>query len=270
MPAKIRIGAVGYLNTRPLVFGLAEAAHGRIELSFDVPAVLADRLAGGEIDVGLIPTVELARIPDLEIVPGLGIVSRGAARSVLLVTRCPPERVERVALDPESRTSNALIRILYDELWNHSPEFEVGPVGIADSLDGYDAAVRIGDKALFEPLPEGIEGYDLGELWDRATGLPFVWAVWACRPGVLDDELSATLHGCLGRGLQSVDAIAREYTFEGRRDPELARAYLTRNIQFRLGTAELCGMKRFLAAAARVGAAPRVVDPQIGVEARAS
>jgi chorismate dehydratase len=270
MPARIRIGAVRYLNTRPLVFGLAEAAPERIELSFDVPAVLADRLARGEIDVGLIPTVELARIPDLEIVPGLGIVSRGAARSVLLATRCAPERARRVALDPESRTSNALIRILFDELWKASPEFELGRVGIADWLDGYDAAVRIGDKALFELLPEGVETHDLGELWDRVTGLPFVWAVWACRPGMLDGELSGTLHGCLERGLQSVDAIAREYAFEGRSDPELARAYLTQNIRFRLGPEELRGMKRFLAAAARVGAAPRVVDPQVGIEARAS
>jgi len=270
MSARIRIGAVGYLNTRPLVFGLAEAAPERIELSFDVPAVLADRLSRGEIDVGLIPTVELARIPELEVVPGLGIVSRGAARSVLLVTRGTPERARRVALDPESRTSNALIRVLYDELWKTSPEFEIGPLGLRDSLGEHDAVVRIGDKALFEALPEGAFGYDLGELWYRATGLPFVWAVWACRPGVLDSELSRTLHECQRRGSRSIDAIAREYVFEGRSDPELARAYLTDNILFRLGPEEIRGMNRFLAAAARIGVVERVVEPRIGLEARAS
>ena len=268
MAERVRIGAVGYLNTRPLVYGLDEAAGDRIELSYDVPAALADQLARGEIDVGLIPTVELARIPDLEIVPGLGIVSRGAAGSVLLVSSCAPERARRVALDPESRTSNALIRILFDELWKASPELELGPLELAESLGDYDAVVRIGDKALFEPLPEGAEGYDLGALWDRLTGLPFVWAVWACRPGILDRELSETLHESLRRGSQVIDTIARDYVFRGRRDPELARAYLTRNIGFRVGPPELRGMNRFLEAAARVGLVPRVVEPLIGLEVK--
>ena len=100
MRHKIRVGAVSYLNTRPLVHGF-EQGLGRdlIELSYDVPSTLSDRLARDELDVALIPVIELARIPDLEIVPGLGIVSRGPARSVFLISNGPPEKARTVGLD---------------------------------------------------------------------------------------------------------------------------------------------------------------------------
>ena len=264
MGGRVRIGAVAYLNTRPLVFGLEHGLAGeRIELSYDVPAVLADRLARGEIDVGLIPTIELARIPDLEVVPGLGIVSRGPARSVLLAVRGAPEHARRVALDPESRTTNALTRILFDELWGTRPEFELVAGDLEMALREHDAVVRIGDKALFERLPAGVVGVDLGEQWDRATGLPFVYAVWACRAGVLDGELCDTLDESLRQGVAAIDLIAADYTWNGRTDPDLARDYLTRNIRFDVGPAEMDGMTRFLESAARLGLVPAAARPRL-------
>jgi chorismate dehydratase len=264
MAGKVRIGAVAYLNTRPLVFGLEHGLGGeRIELSYDVPAALADRLARGEIDVGLIPTIELARIPDLEIVPGLGIVSRGPARSVLLAARGAPEHARRVALDPESRTTNALTRILFAELWGTRPEFEIVADDLEAALREHDAVVRIGDKALFERLPAGVGALDLGQQWDRAMGLPFVYAVWACRAGVLDDELCDALHESLRRGASAIDSIAADYAWKGRTDPDLARDYLTRNLRFHVGPAEMDGLTRFLRSAARLGIVPAAARPRL-------
>ncbi|MDX1388632.1 MAG: menaquinone biosynthesis protein [Acidobacteriota bacterium] len=254
MTRRIRIGAVSYLNTRPLVFGFEQGLLAdRVELSFDIPSTLARRMTAGELDVALLPTIELARIPDLEIVPGLSIASRGPARSVLLISKCPPEKARSVALDPESRTSNALTRVLFDEAWKTTPDFEIGGLDLDESLRSFDAVLRIGDKALFEPLPEGTTAHDLGETWTAASGKPFVYAVWAARPGVVDRELYRAFHESRREGGRAIDAIADDYTWEGRQYPELSREYLTENIRFRLGSDEVEAMRRFLAAAARLG-----------------
>src|SRR5258705_1751013 len=108
---RIRAGAVSYLNTRPLVFGIDQGMGAdRLELSYDVPSVLASRMAAGELDLALLPVVDLGRIPNLVVVPGLAIGSRRDCRSVLLVAKKPLAEVRKVALDPESKTSNALAR----------------------------------------------------------------------------------------------------------------------------------------------------------------
>jgi chorismate dehydratase len=254
MPGKVRIGAVSYLNTRPLVFGVEQGlGAARIELTYEVPAVLAEQLARGALDVALLPIIELARIPDLEIVPGLGIVTRGPSRSVLLVSQRPVDQLRSVALDPESRTSNALVQILCDRVWGVSAEFRVVGSSLRRSLEHCDAAVRIGDKALFEPLPEDCVTEDLGEVWSRETGLPFVYAAWIARRGVVDREIYSILHDSRRQGVRVIDAIAEDYSWNGTRYPELAREYLTEHIQFRLGAAEMQGMTTFFRAAAELG-----------------
>ncbi len=258
MANAIRIGAVSYLNTRTLVHGLErEPANGRFVLSYAPPAKLADLMAAGALDVALLPTIELARMPELEIVPGLGIVCPGPARSVLLASRRPLRLVRRVALDPESRTSNALARVLFAEVWGASPEFVEGPAELDDALAHADAAVRIGDKALFEPLPGGVAGHDLAAAWVAATGLPFVFAVWACRPGVLDRDLYGRLHASRRRGSAALAAIAADYRWKGRRHAEIAETYLRDNIRHRLGAAEVEAVRRFFDSAARCGAIAR-------------
>jgi chorismate dehydratase len=253
---------VSYLNTRPLVYGLE---HGlladRVALSYAPPSRLADELAAGDLDIALLPVIELARIPGLEIAPGLGIVCRGATRSVLLVSRVPLDRVRRVALDPESRTSNALVRVLYGQVWGGQPSFTTGPLELEAALENADAAVRIGDKALFEPVPPDCEVIDLGSAWTDATGLPFVFAAWACRPGALDRTLYRGLHASRREGSRRIDEIAREYVWGGRHDPEIARAYLRENIRFRLGTEELRALRSFLRAAHELGIIDR--EPEV-------
>jgi chorismate dehydratase len=259
MPGSLRIGAVAYLNTRPLVHGLERGVLPGVELSYDVPAELARRMARGELDVALLPVIELARIPALEIVPGLGIVTHGPARSVLLVSRVPVERVRSIALDPESRTSNALAQVLCREVWRIDPRLREPADGapragsLADELGECDAVVRIGDKALFERRPPDCHVEDLGEVWTRSTGLPFVWAAWIARPGAVDRETYRALHDSRRAGLRAVDAIAADYDWNGIRSPELARSYLREHIRYRLGSAELDGLARFLRAAADAG-----------------
>ena len=123
MPDKVRIGAVSYLNTRPLVFGMEQGlGASRIDLSYAVPAALARQMTEGALDIALLPIIELARIEGLELIPGLGIVTLGASRSVLIVSRCPIERIESLVLEPESRTSNILAQLLLAEDWASRPE----------------------------------------------------------------------------------------------------------------------------------------------------
>jgi len=249
-----RIGAVSYLNTLPLVHGMQQGlAAERIDLSFATPAVLADRMAAGELDLALLPIVELARIPDLEIVPGLGIVTEGACRSVLLVSKKPPAEIASLALDPDSRTSNILSQVLLAEVWKRRPEVVDGSRQLDDSLQRADATVRIGDKALFEPCPDGARVEDLGQVWTRETGLPFVFAVWVARAGATDRPLYQLLHASRRAGKQAIERIAADYRWNGTPQPEIARSYLEENIRFRLGADELRAMRLFFAAAAGLG-----------------
>jgi len=268
--SRIRIGAVSYLNTRPLVFGLEQGiGAARIELCYDVPSALAARMERGELDVGLLPSIELGRIPGLEIVPGLGICTRGPARSVLLVSRRPLAEIRSVALDPQSRTSNALAQVLCADVWSIEPECAVGALEIEEALSTADAAVRIGDKALFEPLPADVEAHDLGSAWTRATGLPFVWAVWAARAGVVDRRLYEDLHDSRREGRRALDAIADDYTWNGRQYPELARAYLQSHILHRFGSPELKGLELFLKSAARLGLIERAPEVRLALQSGA-
>lgn len=254
MSARVRIGAVSYLNARPLVFGMEQGLGGdRVALSYDVPSVLAARMAAGELDVALLPVIELARIPDLGVVPGLAIGSFGPCRSVLLVSRVPLDRVRSIALDPESRTSNALARLLAAEHWRIAPEFADGPRDLATALREHDAAVRIGDKALFEPLPDDATAHDLGAAWTAHTGLPFVFAVWAARLEAIDRELYQILHASKRAADPWLAEIAADYGWNGRRHPELALSYLRDAMRYRFGGPELDALKRFLGGAARLG-----------------
>ncbi len=263
---RVRLGAVSYLNTRALIHGLDRGPLAdRIELQLAVPAELARRMAAGALDVALLPTIALADQPDLQLVPGLSISTYGPSRSVLLLSRRPLEEIRTVALDPESRTSNALVQVLFAEAWKCAPTFVPGGPDLAENLHRVDAAVRIGDKALFEDRPEGLHAFDLGEAWTAATGLPFVFAAWFARPGVVDRELYRALHAARRAGARAIDEIAEAYSWNGRRDPALARDYLRDHIQHRLGAAELDALRRFYRSAARLGLVREAPVPQMAL-----
>jgi len=251
-----RIGAVSYLNARPLTWGLEQGlGAGRLALRFDHPAAIADEMEAGRLDLGLLPVAALAGTQELELVPGLGVGTRGPSRSVLLVSRVPVARIETVALDPSSRTSNALCRVLLARVFGRRPMFVAAPpVGsAADPLAGCDAAVRIGDRALFEPPPADCATLDLAQVWTAHTGRPFVFAAWIARPGVVDRELYRLLHASSRHGQAQLERIALDTP-----QPDLARDYLRHNIRCRLGAPELEAMRVFFQAAVELGALPRV------------
>jgi chorismate dehydratase len=244
----IRIGAVGYLNARPLVYGL-ELMPERFSVRFDVPSKCAALLHGNSIDVGMIPSIEYLRGHDVYcIVPDIGIVSDGLVASVALFASKPVDEIRTIAADTSSRTSTVLLRILCYEDLAIDPTFVPMVPDATSMLTQCDAALLIGDPALFlEHESAGLRKIDLGERWTALTGLPFVWAFWAGRPGVLGPADVGALLSARDGGVMSSDRIADEYCGPGR--AELGQAYLRENIRYSLGARERAGLARYYALA---------------------
>lgn len=179
----LRASLVDYVNAWPLTWGLLRRAVEGVEALTDIPSACADRLARGEVEAGLVPSVEAARIPGIRIVRGVGIASRERVRSVILVGRQPLETAKTVALDVASRSSAAMARILFHDLLGVKPQFHAAAPDLGEMLSHHDAALLIGDPALRADL-SGLHVLDLADGWNRLTGLPFVFAVWAVRPSV--------------------------------------------------------------------------------------
>ena len=278
---RARLGAVGYLNARPLVYGLDQRGD-LFDLRFDVPSRCATLLHAGEIDLGMIPSIEYLRGPvPYSIVPDLGIISDGDVASVALFTRVPLKQIRRIGLDTSSRTSAGLTRVLCREAWEIEPQFVPIPPEAAARVDDCDAALLIGDPALFlDYAAAGLMKIDLGGEWTRLTGLPFVWAVWAGRPDALAPHHVVALQDARDAGVANSDAIADAYCghADGSADDPLqaaappaahdasrakaGRAYLRENIQYRLGEREAAGLRRYYDLAATDGIidAARSVD----------
>ena len=249
---KVRLGAVGYLNARPLVYGLDKRGD-LFDLRFDVPSRCATLLHAGEIDLGMIPSIEYLRGPvPYSIVPDLGIISDGDVASVALFTRVPLKQIRRIGLDTSSRTSAGLTRVLCREAWDIDPEFDAVPPESAARIEGADAALLIGDPALFlDHAAAGFTKIDLGAEWTRLTGLPFVWAFWAGRPGVLSGTALRALATARDAGVADSDAIADAYC--GSERSELCRGYLRDNIKYVLDDRAAEGLRRYYELAARHG-----------------
>ena len=248
----VRLGAVEYLNTWPLVRGL-DRHPDRFLIRFDVPSRCAALLDEGNIDIGIIPSVEYLR-SDFVAVPGVGIASTGEVMSVAVFTTRALSEVRRVALDTSSRTSVALFRVLCATRWGIAPELLTHPPDLDAMLAAADAALLIGDPALAtDPAARGLVKVDLGAEWTAMTGLPFVWAVWAGREAAITDEVAAALRRARDEGVAAIDDIAREYS-RGQRDLEVrAAAYLRHHIEYYLETRHQEGLKRFQALAADLG-----------------
>jgi chorismate dehydratase len=236
----LRVGAVCYLNTAPLVRGL-EADPG-VELSRDVPSRIAAALHAGEIDLGLIPSIEYAE-GDYAIVPGLAIASHGPVLSVRLFLARPLTDVRRVALDTSSRTSVALTRILLHERLAREPEWIPMAPDVDAMLAAADGALVIGDPALdYEGRAEYL---DMGAEWGGLTGLPFVWAFWAGPAGAVSGGQVGRLQRAAREGLAAIPAIAAEESRGDARRAERYASYLRDTITYALGEDELRGVREF-------------------------
>ncbi len=250
---KPRVAAVKYSNTFPLVWGLVHGEQKEcFDLSFVTPAACADALGGGEADIGLIPAIEYHRIPDLSIVRGISIASKQAARSVLLLSNKPVREVETVAADNSSRSSVALLRILFAKFYSRKVKLVPSPPNIEAMLAQADAALIVGDPAL--TYQGGCAAtYDLGSEWRRFTGLPFVFAFWAGR-GDLDwprhrQALELSKEYGMARLDQIVTSEAPKLGFE----IEAFRDYLSVNLNYTLDEENLSGLRLFYRLAAELG-----------------
>ncbi len=251
----IRLGAVEYLNARPLVFGLQGSS--RFALRFDVPSRCAELLHGHQIDVGLIPSIEYLRGPrSYAIVPGPAVTSRGPVASVALYTRIEPRDIRTIAMDTSSRTSIALALVLARRALRISPKMTVMPPDLGAMLEKADAALVIGDNALFlDHEAARVQKVDLGDLWTRTTGLPFVYAFWAGWPHVIAPSDAAALQRARDEGVAHVADIARDHCRGNRERQDVAGSYLRDNIQYWLGAEELEGLRTFYQYATEAGLA---------------
>ncbi len=262
MTANVRVGAVSYLNAKPLYHRLTELAPG-VHLEMDLPSRLADRLAAGDLDVALIPSVEYLRGASLghEIIPGLAIAARGAVRSVKLYSRVPWQRIERLALDEGSRTSQALALIWLDHQHQVRPAtVEQLPMGVPLQESTADAVLLIGDRAMKTPDEPFWEVVDLAEVWNAMTGLPFVFALWVVRSGVELGDLPQALLRSRAEGLSQAAELARRFGPGLGLDVATCYDYLTRSLSYDLGEPEIAGLRQFARLAAALGLAPEGVE----------
>lgn len=253
---RVRLGAVSYLNTRPLVYGLD--ASPRFEIRFDVPARCSDLLHDRAVDVGLIPSIEYLRGRDgYCIVPDLSLASRGAVASVAVYTRKTVGDIRSIAMDTSSRTSVALVRVLAARLFGIAPVAEPLGADLDSMLARCDAALIIGDNALFlDHEAAGVEKIDLGDAWFQLTGLPFVYAFWAGRAGALQAADVLALQAARNDGVRHSEEIARTcYPGEPARQAVAAR-YLRDNMRYGLGPEERAGLETFYRYAAELGLVP--------------
>lgn len=256
----VRLGAVQYLNTKPLIHGLA---GGGVDVSFDLPSRLADQLAAGRLDVGLIPVIEVFRRPDYRMVSDACIACRGPVMSVKLLFRTAPHRVTTLAVDEGSRTSAALARILLAQRYGIQPRMEVLPIGASSDATVADAVLLIGDRALGPSDGTGAFQlvWDLGDEWCRWTGLPFVFAVWVARPNFDTAWVGKRLHAARDAGLANLAAIAAaEAGRHGLTVPQCL-SYLRDNLHYDLGEPEQEALRAFRSYALELG----LVSPAGGV-----
>jgi chorismate dehydratase len=262
----MRIGAVSYLNTKPLVYGLTDLAP-QHELVFDLPSRLADQLAAGALDVALIPSVEFFANPDYQIISDACIGCRGPVRSVQLLSRVPVKQIRTLALDEGSRTSAALVQILLRERFGLTPKLVPFPIDSQPEEVAADALLMIGDRAMHPPAGEYVETWDLGDVWCRWAELPFVFAMWVRgqksegRSQRSEEEffvLADALCKARDLGVANVEGIAREEHGRFGLTYDECLTYLRDHLHFTLGPRERAGLALFREHAERLELVPQL------------
>ena len=238
---KIRVGAVSYLNTKPLLYGIERSPIIKdIELIIDHPANIAAMLLYEEIDMGLVPVAVIPQMSEYQINGSHCIGSNGKVASVCLFSDVPIENIERVFLDYQSRTSVQLARILLKEYWKISPELVDDGKDFRDRIGGTTAGVVIGDRALEQRLKSRYI-YDLAEAWKGMTGLPFVFAAWISRKQ-LDAGFVAEFDEANRQGVLHIEEVVAENPY-----PVFdLRDYFTKHLDYALDEPKQRGLERFL------------------------
>jgi chorismate dehydratase len=241
--AGLRIGPVPYLNAKPLIWGLNPSL-----LETDVPSELSRKFFAGQLDVALLPLFEVLRVGGARVVDDVAIACRGAVHSVIVASRTSFAKSGTIYLDPASRSSSALLRVLVAEFYPGGPTVACGGEAIPE--DG--ARLLIGDGAIDFRRRHGTPWnyHDLGLLWQNHTELPFVFAVWAVSEGA-SPRVFDTLRSVKADGLAARKQIALSHP-----DPDFAFRYLTECIHYDLGSKEKSGIRRFESLSRRHGVLP--------------
>jgi chorismate dehydratase len=243
----IKLGAVPFLNVRPLVYALEEGlVKNDFEIVYENPSSLSNLLLEKKVDLGLIPVAELLKRYTYRIVPNLSISSRGEVASVVLLSKKSISQIKTVALDSRSQSSSSLLRIILEIFNSVNPDYiQRHPDG--SFLDGVDAGMYIGNDGLrirYSP-PSGYKVVDLGQVWTKETGLPFVYAVYAVREGVdLGKNLEA-MQTAKSIGLKHIHKIAKTHSERVNLSEDICYKYLTERIYYDLGDEEIAGINTF-------------------------
>jgi chorismate dehydratase len=233
--------------------------QGLFELDFQVPAGVADRLATGAADIGIVPVIELNR-QNLEVIPGTGIACRGPVRSILLISSRPASQIRTLAADSSSRTSVELARVILSRKYSAEPVLTAHAPDLEAMLRQADAALIIGDPALrIDPTGLPYHVYDLGADWVGMTGLPMVFAVWAARPGIVTPDVVEAFNASCRYGREHLDHLVQVESASRNFPPDVVREYLTKHIVHELNARDYEGMDRFLEYARRFD--PRPASP---------
>ena len=261
--SRLKISAISYLNTAPLLWDFEHGAAGAdFDISYTVPSACAQALCAGTADIGIIPAAAYATIPDLVIIPDVAIASKQAVRSILLVSKMPVERIRSVALDTSSLTSVALAKILFAKWLGGAREYADMAPDLETMLAKCDAALLIGDRALQVDRTRYVT-LDLAEEWIARTGKSFVFAFWAIRTKALVGRNGAAIaevfrksrdHGLAPKNLE---AIAQDWAPRLGLTVEAVRVYLTQNIHYYLDPPCLEGLELFYRMAAETRALPQ-------------
>lgn len=250
-----RLAASSYLNTAPLVWSFQQGnQQGAVELVTDAaPARCADLLARGEVEAALVPIIEYQRIPEARVVPGVCVGSHSGVRSVVLVSKHEDlKNVRRVALDTSSRTSQALVKIIFREFLDFEPQWETSRPDVQAMMNDNDAALLIGDPAMKISLP-GVHVFDLASLWRRFTNTGFVFAMWMARAGAVEAVSEVDFAGARDEGLEQVEQIISQYETVVPLPRAEIRKYLTENITFNLDESLERGMLLYFELALKHG-----------------
>ncbi len=274
---RLRISAISYLNTAPLMWDFEHGQAGRqFDISYTIPSACARALEAGTADIGIIPAAAYALIPGLKILPDIAIASRRAVRSILLVSRVPIEKIRTVALDTSSMTSVALTKVLFEKWLGGGRTFTPMAPDVEKMLAKHDAGLLIGDPALQVDRSRYVT-LDLAEEWIRFTGKPFVFAFWAIREDALQEadptrDLSAIFQTSRDHGLlpENLSYIAREWAPRLGISESAARSYLTENIYYHLDAECLEGLQLFYRYAAEIGALPPAPEMLFASPAKAA
>jgi chorismate dehydratase len=240
---KIKITAVSYLNTKPLLYGILQhPIEKSIDLSLDIPSVCAEKLRSGAADIGLVPVAILPHLKNAQLISDFCIGSVGAVATVCVFSRVPIDEIESIYLDYHSRTSVELLKILLRNYWKINPLLLPSSAGYEQKIVGTTAALIIGDRAI------GLEKqypyvYDLGAAWMEMTQLPFVFAAWvSCKP--LGTRFLQQFNQALKNGIEHIPQLT--YLLPSPHPEFNLKHYYTHNISYHLDTAKKEGLKLFL------------------------